>query len=142
MRKPVAIFLLLCANLVLLTHAVVPHHHHDDIACFILPVEEGHDNCCDHSTPDHQEKHDANTGDDCCILNDILAIVPDNYKQENLAFDFTSDEFTSHYLSIVLSQEGYDEPLCSLKTIQQPYLLHSYEVYAAHSLGLRGPPSC
>ena len=143
MKKAIAIFLILCANIVLMTHAVVPHHHHDNIACFIPPVEEEHGNCCDHSTSDHQDKHDANTADDCCILNDILAIIPDNYKQENLAFDFTSNEYANHYLSIISTQEGYDELLSSDKALrQQTYLLLSYEVFVAHCHGLRAPPSC
>ena len=134
---------MLCANVVLLAHAVVPHHHHDGTACFTTPIEEEQDHCCDHDTAKPHEKHDANTADDCCILNDILAIVPDNYRQENFAFDFKCNENTNLYFSVILTSDSYDEPLGYLKAIrQQSYFPSLSKTFLAHSHGLRAPPCC
>ena len=143
MRNAIAIFLILCANIVLLAHVMIPHHHHDNIACFVLPVEEEHDNCCDHET-DHKAQHESNTDDDCCILNDILAIIPDGYKQDNQHLEFKCQE-------IIIGLEAFDlvsleENTSNIKFLnafrEKPYLENSYGVFATQSLGLRAPPIC
>ena len=133
------------ASIVLLSHAVVPHHHHDSMACFVLPYEGGHEHdACVHHDTDHQEKHDTDQNNDCCILNDILAVIPDNYKQEDLNFDFSLIlNNTNCFLSMIIVPDLEKEQLIFYKDFRQrPILVNSYEVYAAHSLGLRAPPCC
>ncbi len=145
MRNAIAIFLMSFASLVLLVHVVVPHHHHDDMTCFILPVEEDHDtHCCNHDNVDHQKKHDTDCTYDCCILNDIPAIIPYNYMPEDLNFGFSCMlNNTSHYLSMIVVPDIDQEQVITYKDFRQrPFLVNSYEVYAPHSLGLRAPPSC
>ena len=134
------------ACLVMLAHAVVPHHHHDNMACFVLPMdsEDAHDHDCCDQEEDHQEKHDADHTNDCCLLNDILAIIPDSYKSENLTIDFSCDYYDiSHYSSIISASECEQGHEISYRDFRQkPFLDNSYEVYATHSLGLRAPPIC
>jgi hypothetical protein len=133
-----------CASIVLLAHAVVPHHHHDDFACFIYSEEAGQDDCCDQKDADHQKKHDTDSTNDCCILNDILAVIPLTYKQEDLNFDFSCMLInTNHYISMIVVPDIYQEQVISYKDFRQrPFLVNSFEVYASHSLGLRAPPYC
>ena len=144
MRNAIAIFLILCANIVLVAHAVVSHHHHDNIACFIFAEEHGHDDSCSHDDANHQQKHDAGNDNDCCTLNDILAIIPDYYKQENQSFDFIGrDNNTNHYFSITFIQEDTDDqPDYLIAFRQKPYLANSFKTIVARSHRLRGPPSC
>lgn len=132
------------ASLILLVHAVVPHHHHDDFACFIYSEESGHDDCCDHEDADHQKKHDTDSTNDCCVLNDMLAVIPDTYKQEDLHFDFSwMPNSASYLISMIVVPDIYLEQVFSYKDFRQrPFLVNSYEVYAPHSLGLRAPPYC
>ena len=143
MRKAIAILLILSANIVLLAHVMIPHHHHDNIACFVIPVEEEHDNCCDHDT-DHKAQHESNSSDDCCILNDLLAIIPDGYKQENFNFEFIFREINfgieASDINFLAENTTFNKFHIAFRV--KPYLENSYEVFATQSLGLRAPPAC
>jgi hypothetical protein len=144
LKNAIAIFLILCANLVLLVHAIVPHHHHDDAACFVLPIEEKHDHCCDHNDMDHQDKHKPATNDDCCVLNDFLAIIPDTFKQDFNAIDFSSTEkIITHYLIYIASSED-KLPLFNtgLYLRQEPFPADCRPASGTLGVGLRAPPHC
>lgn len=146
MRNATAILFILCANIVLLAHAVIPHHHHDEVACFEVITTEKHDHghCCDHQDAGHQEKHDAGTSNDCCVLNDFMAIIPDNFKQEikPLNFSFEAKNF-NHFLLAVIPA-GDELLLSGLTDSFRQNPIPDKCLPAAGSLGpgLRGPPSC
>jgi len=146
MQKIIAIFMMTFASLVLLAHAVVPHHHYNDnMACFVLPHESEHDHDgCNHNDADHQEKHDADHNNDCCLLNDVLAVIPDNYKPEDLKVDFSSTQIHAiQFLSMIKLPDFDQEFLISFKDFRQrPYLDYSYQVFSTHGFGLRAPPYC
>jgi len=133
------------ASLILLVHAVVPHHHHENTACFIMPAEGSCDTPC--SNPhdaDHNKQHDTDSTNDCCSLNDFLAIIPDNYKQDALDVAFSCAlNYANVSLSMIAVPDACQEQYISYKDFhQRPYLVNAYEVYATHGLGLRAPPSC
>jgi hypothetical protein len=144
LKKATAILFILCANIVLLTHAVVPHHHHDDIACFVLPVEEKHDHCCDHQDADHQEKHKPGASDDCCVLNDLIAIIPDANKQALITYDFSAHQkIVTHYLSILIPT-GNELPIINTRSYfrQEPVPADCRPASGTLGVGLRAPPYC
>jgi hypothetical protein len=146
LKNAIAIFLILCANLVLLVHAIVPHHHHDDAACFVLAVEEkhDHDHCCDHNEANHQDKHKPATNDDCCVLNDLLAIIPDTLKQDFNAIDFSATEkIITHYLIYIASSEDKLPILnTGLYLRQEPFPADCRPAQGTLGVGLRAPPQC
>lgn len=145
MQKIIAIIMMSFASLVLLAHAVVPHHHHDNVACFVLPSEGNHDHdACSHDDADHQEKHDADPHNDCCLLNDILAIIPGTYKIENLNWDHSVLLNNSSYflISFLIPEMDQGQQLTYFDFRQRPFLAFSYEAYATQCLGMRAPPSC
>lgn len=145
MRKAITILLLICANLVLMVHTIVPHHHHDSIACFIMPVEEDHnDDCCTHHEEDHQQKHATDDSNDCCMLNDVLAIIPHQFKPEYYEFDVSSKLiYSDQFHSTIQGPETDQELLISYKDFRQrPFQPFSYELFATRCMGMRAPPSC
>lgn len=145
MRKSTAILFLLCAYLVLLVHNVVPHHHHDSIACFIIPVQEKHDStCCTHHEDDHPNKHNSDDSNDDCLLNDVLAILPLQFKLEYHEYTIaTKLIYSIQYLPGIKGSEPVQErsiPLIDLR--HKPFLDFSYEYFATRCLGMRAPPHC
>ena len=145
MRKIIAILFLLCANLVLMVHVIVPHHHHDSMACFIIPVEDEHeDACCTSHEDDHQQKHAGDESNDCCLLNDVMAIIPHQFKPEFYEFDASANQaFNELFLTIIKVTVADEDFLISYKDLRQrPYQAFSYELFASRCLGMRAPPSC
>ena len=64
--------MLLLANLVIFSHAVIPHHHHIDHICFHA------DACSGHGEATRQIPEDTS----CCQLSDILVMHPGNSRTE------------------------------------------------------------
>lgn len=78
-KKRIAIFFVLLANIVLLVHAVVPHHHHESSVC----VEKISNHECDThnhglSCTDCNHHNESNTQN--CLLK-LVVYLPSN--QEN-----------------------------------------------------------
>jgi len=143
MNKAISILMMLCATMILFAHAVVPHHHHDNVACFISPVEDHHHDCCDHDSEQTKE-NDTHGEDGTCLLSDFLAIIPDNYKQENLNIELSSNDIPANILALlVVPSEENKKPSTSSEAFRRKAPPESsYEHFISRSLGMRGPPSC
>lgn len=135
--------MMLCATMVLLAHAVVPHHHHDYAACFISPVEEHDHHCCDHDAEAPKE-HDKHGEEEACLLSDFLALVPDNYKQENFNVAYSNNDIPANLLALLIvhSEENNTQSRPPDAFRRKPLSDSSYELYIGQSLRMRGPPSC
>lgn len=142
MKKALALFLMIVANFILLAHAVIPHHHHDEVACFTFPIEEHHGHECEHH--DTGNKHDDDCDGDCCLLNDLLAIIPDGYKHDDLIFSILKDDHASSDILVNVYLSIQSKPLNkAAKTMRyRPYLAKLLPSAAGHGIGLRAPPSC
>lgn len=93
---------------------------------------------------DHQDKHKPATSDDCCVLNDFLAIIPDGYRQDINAIDFPYTEKTiTHYLIRIASLED-KLPLLNtgLYLRQEPFPADCRPASGTLGVGLRAPPQC
>ena len=143
MKKVLSISMMLCATMVLLAHAVVPHHHHDNAACFISPVEEHDHHCCDHDGELPKEKDDHGK-EEACLLGDFLALIPDGYKQENYNVEHPNNDIPASLLALLVvhSEENNTKSRPPTAFRQKPITDSSYELYIVRSLGMRGPPSC
>lgn len=99
MKKATAIFFILCANLILIAHMLVPHHHHEGFACFSPPFHESHHDCQGHH---HTDVPDQNSGseENKCSLSELLAIIPDAYRQESILFEKILMDGATKYLAI------------------------------------------
>lgn len=143
MNKAISISMMLCATMILLAHAVVPHHHHDNAACFISPVEEHDHHCCDHDA--EQPKDHENSGEDeACLLSDFLALVPDNYKQENYSVEYSNNDIPASLLALlIVHSEDNNTQSRPPEAFRRKVLPDSsYELFISRCLGMRGPPSC
>lgn len=144
MRKAFAIFFILCANIILLAHAVIPHHHHDSIACFVIPIETDKHHDCDHHDAENHHQHDTECDGDCCLLNDLLAIVPDGYKQEQLFCCPASEQPIPSDINFAGLLSGQDQVHeCTLNVFKEPpFLIYSASYTPGSINGLRAPPTC
>ena len=133
------------ASFIFLAHAVVPHHHHDQMACFVLPFDNANEHehdCCGQHEADHQENHDTDNTNDCCLLNDIPAVVPNSYKPEELNTDFSFiDKISNHYISMIITPDNGSNQIKGLtasRYLPEPVNFYEEEVFPC--LGLRAPP--
>ena len=142
MRKAFAIFIILLANIILLAHVVIPHHHHDSIACFVAPLENEEHHDCDHHDTD--KRHDAECEGDCCLLNDMLVIIPHGYKHEQLYWLISNEGSGLNFISLGNLSPELDPPSNPfVKAFKDPpYLFHKTSARPGSVYGLRAPPTC
>jgi len=142
MKRSIAIFLLVLANAVWLTHAILPHHHHNSQACLSI-------NHCRHDkenkshTPETDSHQHDNNPTTKCNLNQS-AIVPQPVFKSNSGFpeppqfdidlDFIQAIIANTYSASLLSRKTLAVYLESVSTTL-------YLVSIGQSLGLRAPPT-
>lgn len=145
MKKAISLFFTLLANLILLVHAVVPHHHHEDIACFTNHFNTEHGiTCHQHENHDPGNDHDTDHENDNCSLHELLAIVPDRIRQEQLQYFFNDRPEACTYA--IIAKTAMLDPselhTASGEYIRKPYLLRTYRQVYTCSNSLRAPPYC
>ena len=136
MRKTIALLFLSIAGIVILAHSVIPHHHHyHGVVCVTELI-----GCldCDHSSANEPE-HPHNSKE--CIIKDIFSqsnngrqIIPPCVELWKNTTDLCFS-FFPEFLSDLTDLHG-------LPFRQKPYINNYHAIYAAHSLGLRAPPTC
>jgi len=139
MKRGLAIFFLLLANITLLVHAAVPHHNHEGDFCFISTGCETE--CSDHEQH-HQHEHHGDHGDMKCDL-DTKVIIPSNVnpKQEIAVLELMHLPLVNfNFIKLLQIESKHYLSLRDYKR-QIPLKLSLYCLYATCSTGLRAPPS-
>ncbi len=128
MKRYITILLLICANLVLLSHVIIPHHHHYGVVVEMAfdgsgSIKINHNNS---KGVEHQEK--------CNFFN----VLPNNLFSYGI--DYSSIGYIPLSAVIVYNafQNIYSE---CLKVLHRPYLISYYSDYINLTNNLRGPPA-
>ncbi|HSG67088.1 MAG TPA: DUF6769 family protein [Bacteroidales bacterium] len=143
MRKTFSILFMFISMLVMMMHALIPHHHHDSYACFYDFTKETDQACHDHDGHGHKECDGDGDNDDCCSLNDLLAILPDLQKNDQMSFIPLAYEWPDHLTPDLISEMLSEESYKIFRNLHpKPLISPSYKLLAARSIGLRAPPAC
>lgn len=140
MKKAIALFFILTANIILLAHAVIPHHHHESSVCIekiLCPDCDGHKHGISQKDCHH---HDGN-GSQNCGLN-LAVFLPANQEKQDCKLINTHNKhsqpdnfhavlFTNESISFV--PDIFSSEKISLKS-------YSYSNFISASKGLRAPP--
>lgn len=144
MKRGLAIFFLLLANITLLVHAAVPHHNHEGDFCFITTGCETE--CDDHEQKSHeqhhQHKHHGDHGNLECELK-TKVIIPSNInpKQEIAVLELMHLPMLNfHFIQIYQRENNHYLSHTDFKR-KIPLKLSLYCIYITSSTGLRAPPS-
>lgn len=142
LKRSIAIFLLMLASTVWLTHAILPHHHHNSQAC--LQAEYGQHNKDYHAhTPEsNSHNHDHNTTSNCVLYQ--LAIVPQPILKGNGGVT-EPPQFDTDY-GFFQAVVAYTHSVVFISP--KPHTLYINSVstslclaFIGQSLGLRAPPA-
>jgi hypothetical protein len=140
-KKVTPIVFILLANILLLTHAVLPHHHHNKQVCLIKSHCINDNNSKGHSSDNESHNHDDENNSNDCVLKELIAISSNDWKQE---FKFTAsahyqqDHASFHYDLLNIGEEAVTAIL--LQSVSVHKVKYSYTYYVSASLGLRAPP--
>jgi len=142
LKRSIAIFLLVLASTVWLTHAILPHHHHNSMACLVDDHCQHDSKYYSHSPESDSHEHDNNSSSHC-VLNQS-AIVPQPVFKSNSGFpeppqfdidlDFIQAIIGNTYSAALLSPKTHTVYLNRVST-------ELYLAYIGQSLGLRAPPA-
>ncbi|RIJ47682.1 hypothetical protein D1614_13975 [Maribellus luteus] len=143
MKRILAAFLILLANLVLLVHAVIPHHHHSENLCFDLTVTEqsNTETCCSGICTKENHPDDPDKESDCCTLSHIIALFNGDIKQ-NIRAHISSHDLLSNVSFVALEgneNSGILNPRFFIEIVFNDQL-PIYHSLASKAFGLRGPP--
>lgn len=141
MKRKIAIFFVLLANIIILAHAAIPHHHFPFIAVS-LEQSIGYEHEHNHATPDFNHHHHDDKDDyDHCLLNKVISITKNNLKStvnSDIDFDFG---FSNWGFPSIIQEFKFDWDIPITTIIRQPQLISSsYISYVASVSGLRAPP--
>ena len=127
----------------LLAHSVVPHHNHDDQIC----IEDTHDvcetnnDCTTKHEHDHDHEHDNEKESECCVLEQVVVIQPNQFKQVLKRFNFQKNQFSFDDYQAVFFDTGVKDFIPVLAIYAFIPLITSYHINIVNtSLGLRAPP--
>ncbi|MDR0795674.1 MAG: hypothetical protein LBE79_06435 [Tannerella sp.] len=126
MRKKVAIYFLLLANIILLVHTVLPHHHHTNgTVCFFT-------DSCNKDITDSKASHHK-TYDECSLANIFIR----QQTGENLV----KHELLSQTLLFLIPYNSIDLKLIiAFHSEHIPFLKSKYISAELRTCGLRAPP--
>ncbi|MDR1738976.1 MAG: hypothetical protein LBR66_09225 [Candidatus Symbiothrix sp.] len=136
-QQMLSIVMMLSVNMLILTHAVIPHHHHHGIPHFVLCENHAEDatDCCCHS--------DLPTGNNHCQLEQPLDFFLAQHDDHHHCVICCLHHTHSPLLQAVLLSFSYD--LTALKTQEPlrfpPYLISYTGNLPSDACGLRAPPS-
>jgi len=145
MKRILAAFFIVMANMVLFVHAVVPHHHHDSNLCFDAIVAEQTlaDECCDESCNSDAEhnQHDSDKASDDCMLSHIVALFNGDIKQ-NIRATISSHDLINHVSLFALEgneNSRISNPHFFIEIVFNDHI-PVYHSLASRAFGLRAPP--
>lgn len=129
MKHAISILILVCANLILLAHSIMPHHHHDGVVVDIMVCSE----------EDNHHKHSEYPILENCFLDNALPFPTVNSHK----YDKTVDDTDTLYPLIAVLTDSSNKIILQGKQIgYSSYLLFSPSFLITHSNALRGPPIC
>ncbi len=139
-KKSAGLVIVLIANILLVTHSILPHQHHGGFAWIQADQHEDHDNPAGSHTEDADHKHQDHDHDQSCLLAQAYLVpvnvsrlacpLPDHFNLNlDLQFAFTD-----------LDHSGY---LPSFYKIPLPPLIPpgKLPLPATGCSGLRAPPA-
>ncbi|OFX49036.1 MAG: hypothetical protein A2046_14675 [Bacteroidetes bacterium GWA2_30_7] len=140
-KKKIAFFFILIANIVLLVNTFVPHHHHKSEVCIVKSHCEYDDNHSINFEQKEEHKHDGSNNLEFCLLKQLTVTSSNISKRESKNID-NEDNYSSFdgFQAILLNAEK--EPIISINIkIQLSSLIKPTSNFVNTSLSLRAPPT-
>lgn len=132
--------LLLIVNVVLLTHAVLPHYHRNPLSSLICLIEDSSQKDFDH----HDKKthsHSSSNEEEECVINDACSAA---IRKECTAS--AEQQLEHHHFFVPLLYLVENSVQCQFLLLnefeQKPYLDFNYSSFITQTIGLRAPPCC
>lgn len=136
-KKYTALFFIFLANIIILTHVVLPHHHHNQQVCYERVHCTNDDAIHTQNSTTHKHQHDG-TDNSTCVLKQAV-IIPSSHDKIIKSCDNCSDNHIHDFF--VLSSIGDIDlqPISHTETTvpEFPSFLTSF---VTSTLGLRAPP--
>ena len=142
-KKRIAILFTLLANMVLLAHVIVPHHNHDNKVCIENTHEicETNNDCIAKHEHDDDHEHNSEEESECCVLEQVVVIQPNQVKQVLKRFSFQKNHFSFDDYQAVFFDTGVKYFVPILATNIYNPLITSYHIHFVNTaIGLRAPP--
>ncbi|NOR87372.1 MAG: hypothetical protein GQ527_07170 [Bacteroidales bacterium] len=141
LKKRIAVFFILLANIVLLAHVAVPHHHHDTKVCVESTHCEKDGDAHQHQTQEHQHQHDGQNTNHYCAFDQIYVLPSKQIKQESSSLLFDANPiFTTSIQAVLANQQLQIFLQIFPSDLFVPLIASSYSFSVKTFLGLRGPP--
>jgi hypothetical protein len=138
-KKLTAYSLILIANIVLFTHAVIPHHHHESVFCIEQMHCQGDALPHNQNIPEHNHQHDGNKNSTSCILEQSV-VVPTTQDKNLKTFNNCSDNHNHDYYT--LSDFWYSDLQPVSNVVTYSHVHSSYlQSFVTSILRLRAPPT-
>jgi hypothetical protein len=141
-NRTTALFFILLANIILLTHAVVPHYHHKSKICFVNFHTQT--DCDEHKHSDikHEHKHDGKNEKENCILKEVVAIPSNRILKDykNFVWHDHHQKFDGFQAVLFCNELIAFVPIVKSNTFV-PLISSSYINFVNISLSLRAPPT-
>jgi len=140
MKKPIAIFFILLANIILLVHAVVPHHHHESSVC----IEKTLCSNCDTHKHEISKKdcchHDENNSQSCLLK--LVVYLPSNQETQECKWlnSFEKHSQSGNFHAILVTHELISVIPDIISDAQISTNITPYSNFVSASKGLRAPP--
>lgn len=140
-NRATALSFILLANIILFTHAVIPHYHHNNEISLTGFHYQKDSHSHKHRSTEHRHNHDGENKAEYCVLKQV-AIVPSNYvKQEGKCFNCIANYYDFDGFQAVL----FDSGLSRYSTQRLSNVLFSpiaslYSRFTGSNHGLRAPP--
>ena len=138
-KKVTAFSFILIANIIMLTHDVIPHHHHQKKVC----LESEH--CVNDAAPhnheqaEHDHQNDSNNNPNACFLSEFV-FVPSNNTYRLSNYQHYGDNHFKDFHFIHISEDTRISILVTKVNIFLPDLIPIYLSTVNASIGLRAPP--
>jgi len=139
-RKTIAIFFILLANIVLLVHIVVPHHHHKSLVCFERNHCQSDSNAHNQSTCTNDHEHDGGHGTENCTLKQAVSFPANSLRQEYKCLGCDDNHFPFVFQAILFSNEFSSFVPKVISIVQIPLKTSTHYWFVSTSSGLRAPP--
>jgi len=143
MKKVIAYGFILIANLILLSHSVLPHHHHDKQVCiertFCETNSKAHQHQVNWQNHKCNQDQDRNSGSSC-ILKQAIVLPVHQSRHLNECSDHKNNH--SYDFQFILFNVSPETIITTSETVKSDSEVTSfYSALLQSSLSLRGPPT-
>jgi len=140
LKRSTGLLFVLVANILLVTHSILPHHHYGGFAWIQANHYEDQKDPAGIHTEDAEQKHEDHDNDQTCLLKQVYLVPVNSSKLDCPLIDNSSQNLDFQLVYIIQDTSGY---LHVFNKIPVPPLIviGRYSLHVTCCVGLRAPPA-